>query len=681
MEMNLFETNKVTPEVILPRLNKLLIDTTKGCKMFGKKDDIDTRLREIYKKTYITEKLFDNNHIVVSGLQGVGKTTLVRFFMDIEEDILPETLDIGEKLAVIIGEGTRTKYEYSVKYIKDDMTIVDENITKDQFLKRSMEPEDRDIILRLRTPTNSETSNKHSFILLPGIDQNESKWNDLTKHTMNYAKQIILVMNETSSAHEDNNVFIKKTMKELESIKPIIALSFSDQTSDYNNELKNNIFETFKFRENEKDRIICTGTDKKNIEIWKNELSNSLKKYCSDDKITRLQQLNNMDNIICDEMMIVVEDIKALVHEEFTGIEVNEYKGIEMVNDILIEKKDEAIKYFRNAIEKELDEVYRLASKIKREYIINEPKHKKIIDALSSNELKKTIEFEEFLIEIWERAVVAKYGIEEDDNYSKELLIYFNAINNTIENIVPTYNGESSESVDMLIGINKDHINNINGLISASQDLERIEIQTYIESIEKIPLLITETVLISNRIEIKDSAVKKVSELKVDLSKMENINFINFKDVNNKRSNLIKGLGAAIGVDGLDGNLDGLKKVFETVGITASQNMLNIAFPAIGAAFLCKEVVKKLNYNDKNKDYVAEMALGKVKEQLVESYCTCFNEFMNNNIEYYMKKVRVAYNVDNELGRLSLVERNVANLKEVAIEMREAIEGRRLLLE
>ena len=57
-----------------------------------------------YRKLFISEILFEKYIISISGLQGVGKTTLIKQIYSIPDELLPENIGRGEQLPILITE-------------------------------------------------------------------------------------------------------------------------------------------------------------------------------------------------------------------------------------------------------------------------------------------------------------------------------------------------------------------------------------------------------------------------------------------------------------------------------------------------------------------------------------------------------------------------------------------------
>jgi ABC-type phosphate/phosphonate transport system ATPase subunit len=83
-------------ESMLITFNKKLSNLFKSSLMF-QNEQIDTSFKNLIRKTVVSEILYNRYVIAISGLQGVGKSTLLKMMYDIPEGYIPEILGIGEQ--------------------------------------------------------------------------------------------------------------------------------------------------------------------------------------------------------------------------------------------------------------------------------------------------------------------------------------------------------------------------------------------------------------------------------------------------------------------------------------------------------------------------------------------------------------------------------------------------------
>ena len=92
-----------SPEVFLKSFNNRILEILNSTEIL-EDSGIRKKLQLIYRKLTISEILFEKYIISISGLQGVGKTTLVKQIYSIPDDLLPENIGRGEQLPVLITD-------------------------------------------------------------------------------------------------------------------------------------------------------------------------------------------------------------------------------------------------------------------------------------------------------------------------------------------------------------------------------------------------------------------------------------------------------------------------------------------------------------------------------------------------------------------------------------------------
>ena len=156
------------PEILLNSFNnkvKKLLSKS----IILKDPELENKLKLFFRKTYISELLFEEYVIAISGLQGAGKSTLIKEIYEIDDFPLPENITRGEKLPVMIKEKKHlTSPEMWIRRFskeKENYIIKLEKIeSKNDFMKIATEPEIEDIILEYHIPKSKCVKYRRSFI-------------------------------------------------------------------------------------------------------------------------------------------------------------------------------------------------------------------------------------------------------------------------------------------------------------------------------------------------------------------------------------------------------------------------------------------------------------------------------------------------------------------------------------
>ena len=93
------------PELLLNSFNNK-VNNLLSKSIILNKPKLGKKLKIFFRQTFISELLFDEYVIAISGLQGAGKSTLVKELYELDDDDfpLPQNYARGEKLPVMIKE-------------------------------------------------------------------------------------------------------------------------------------------------------------------------------------------------------------------------------------------------------------------------------------------------------------------------------------------------------------------------------------------------------------------------------------------------------------------------------------------------------------------------------------------------------------------------------------------------
>lgn len=244
-------------------------------------------IRQALRKIIIANEISDRMIICVTGLQGVGKTTLIKNFYGLDNDDVNISLGQGEQLPVLITESDVNQVEmYAVGLKKGDKSYEKEKtrINKTEFVEYSKaEDEDTTIMfLEMLVPAKYFGKNSNiSFMLLPGYERNpDSYWETLIDFSVECSDTAIFVMTPDSVASAANADLIGKIKDEFGS-KVIYAISHSDEKSDNNENIKKTLMELVEASSTEDRRFVCTGSyiDEEKNEAWRNQLKNAIEEY------------------------------------------------------------------------------------------------------------------------------------------------------------------------------------------------------------------------------------------------------------------------------------------------------------------------------------------------------------------------------------------------------------------
>lgn len=315
---------------------------------------------ESLRKLFIASMMYDKTLICVSGLQGAGKTTLMRNFYNLDGKFLDPTRGRGERVPVLITEkrDVHSPTMYAIKIDKDaDGNYCQHSVevSADDYLNASKGEDSKIMFLELQVPYMHTFNEGMSFMLLPGFEKKNDYWNNLIEFSVNSSDAAVFVFNETSFSNAENDRYLSRIESKFGN-NIVYAISGSDGSPDDNAEVKQTCVETLHIARSEQDRVVCVGSyndDEKNKK-WINQFKDALEKYAYQE--TQQFQRNN-----------------AYLYEEILKIKENLYQVLNILNsdsseemkdhhdDTLLRAFDKAVKKKRKEFEENLDTEFEIA--------------------------------------------------------------------------------------------------------------------------------------------------------------------------------------------------------------------------------------------------------------------------------------------------------------------------------
>ena len=221
-------------------------------------------LTESMRKIKLASLMYERTLICVSGMQGAGKTTLMKHFYGLDDDCLNISLQRGEGIPVFITEdpdmepGKKPKL-YAVRIAKDaEGDYIQQNLemTPEQFREASKGFDAATLYLELRVP-NRYTKNKNvSFVLLPGYETQRSYRETLVEFAVSSSDAAIFAFDERLLSQQDNYNHLEELSKKF-GANIIYAITRSDSSADGNAAVRETFMRTMGIKNEE--QVVCTG--------------------------------------------------------------------------------------------------------------------------------------------------------------------------------------------------------------------------------------------------------------------------------------------------------------------------------------------------------------------------------------------------------------------------------------
>ncbi len=573
------------PELLLNSFNNK-VNNLLSKSIILNKPKLGKKLKIFFRQTFISELLFDEYVIAISGLQGAGKSTLVKELYELDDDDfpLPQNYARGEKLPVMIKEKKgisapemwiRKFYEVDKSYTIKKTQIV----SKTEFMNIATDPEVDHLILEYHIPLNKNVLNTEdvSFILLPGLEESKPEnkiWQELTNHTLTSAATCVFVLDKQQFADGFNSQQLKNIITNFGASKPIFILSKSDDAGSEIDagKFKKDFLEKYNLPDDESDRVISTAIKSSGVcEGWHEILINAIGKYRSIQKVSRKSQIDNLYKLLDENFSLILtefdtEQMKIQIPDDSKSRIVKKYFDIieTEIKNIRKKYKKKLIDGFKAYLKNVDDEI--------EKYIKDRSNWEKFVKLFTGPSLKSNREFREKIIESWNTA----NGFSAKD----QQLALVNDLLDSEYPILLTPNKDPKITYKKLLlgdGYNKKYSNTDHEFISddnlsdfkyifSKQNENKEASDHFQKSLEVLPLITFEFQrILSIFPEFMDINRK---EMKPEDSINEIVN--NFKFLKESKGQVIKGMAYMLGLDYLpDGEIDTISGLMGGIGLGA----------------------------------------------------------------------------------------------------------------
>ena len=315
---------------------------------------------ESIRKLFIASMMYNKTLICVSGLQGAGKTTLMRNFYRLDGKFLDPTIGRGERVPVLITEKKDIKVPtiFAIKVDKDsDGKYCQKKVklSADEYIGASKGEDSKIMYLELYVPYMHTYNEGLSFMLLPGFEKKNDYWNNLIEFSVNSSDAAVFVFNESSFSNAENENYLNRIENRFGK-NLVYAISGSDGSIDGNAEVKQTCIKTLSIPHSEQDRVVCVGSykDEEKNKLWIKNFKDALEKYAYNE--TQQGQRNNA--YLYEEVLKIKEKLYQIL-----GI-LNDDSSAEMKDhseDTLLKAYDKAVKKKRKEFEENLDIEFEIA--------------------------------------------------------------------------------------------------------------------------------------------------------------------------------------------------------------------------------------------------------------------------------------------------------------------------------
>lgn len=287
------------------------------------RNEILEDLKEVHNKLSVSDLMGDRSLLAITGLQGSGKTTIIKRLYDIPDAVLPENSGRGEKLPVFIKEKEVNKIETYVyrlhKSEEGELRVVAEAVNPEAFKETALNPAaNRDLWLECVVPERYLKDESKSIVLLPGFEKDENDLSQLLlEHILYMSNSSVMVLRKDTYARAETQKMMDRVKEIYQNVKPVIALSFGDVNPGENGTFRNQVMKDFEIPETEKNRVVLTGEKPKFNEDWELQLIEAIDFYgystAADDSL-----YNELIGSMVKKTEAVLFRITKMMEEELT---------------------------------------------------------------------------------------------------------------------------------------------------------------------------------------------------------------------------------------------------------------------------------------------------------------------------------------------------------------------------
>ncbi len=225
--------------------------------------------------------------ICITGLQGSGKTTLMKNFYQIDDSLMDIAMGRGEKLPVLITEyencSEPTFYAFCVEKNGDNYCEVSKEINAEEFKSfASVKDEDATVMyLEIRIPFKHTRNEDVSFMLLPGYERKNDYWQSLIDFSVHCATSAVFVMTENNFSEDKNKELLKKAKEQFGENLIYVFSSSEGYDENKKDDLRKKCCEEQGLASNHSDQIIFTkaSVNPEENEEWISELKTAIQNY------------------------------------------------------------------------------------------------------------------------------------------------------------------------------------------------------------------------------------------------------------------------------------------------------------------------------------------------------------------------------------------------------------------
>ena len=621
------------------------------------------QLQDLYLKLNMVELTYDKKLIAITGLQGVGKTKIVRDLYEFSDELLPSDGGRGEVLPVLFTESKDVQAPAYIvrRAVKNEETSILEvkDIpvpTEVEFNRIAMFPEINDLWLEIIVPLKYFFNNT-SLLLLPGFEkdrrQGSQKYLSLL---LTFSTSILLVFNHKKLAQNNQQLLISMIADDYKDVAPIFAVSFSEELQhNERNDIKQDIQNKFQLLEDDVERIIFTGTSEE-FKEYPEQIVNAIHRFCLTNAIGYQKQLSLLGELASDIETTAIEFENEIQQQRIfqqSGQNNNSQLQLSEIHQVFTEYRNKTTKEVQKKIDTSLSNYVGVCNKKMEDLLSNEKvgvlkKIKKAFNADVSyaerSQLKKQI------TDIWGGTT----HIEPEKRLISSLDIFVKERNKLMPQVkVLTIESDSNKPKKAIQLFEKPttgasgSLENLDRYLNG--DIKDLSITLKREDLEFLPILavgMTQELIASSMFLEETAHLDKLSEgerSEIIESHTKLIDEIN--EISSSTRDIMRAGTIFFGIDVLDGKMDSfgaLEKLLEKVGVSTAAvggPVAALIIGAIGSSLAVYKGTQRIEKYKFDRDAMARQAFSEIASIQADSVV----ETVNNLLDIMEDKLSAVY--------------------------------------
>lgn len=681
------------------------------------------KLEVLHNKLLLTDLMADRSLLAITGLQGVGKTTIIKKLYDLPDEILPENSSRGERLPVFITEkditSVKTFVYRAVPNGSQQLFVQREEIDVETFKAISMEPTPkRDLWLECYVPQRYFKSDDKSIVLLPGFEKDESDISQLLlEHILYLSTSSVLVLRKDTFARETTQQMMRKVKQIYKSVKPVMAISFGNINPDQNAGFKQQMIEEFDIQKGEESRVVITGIGPDFTEDWETDFINAINDYCytsrtSDDMETRLL-FSLMRQV--DELLV---EAQQLVGAKFKQYKLEQHLAINERQDVIFQFEMIYNKYLED-LEKQiagsLAERQDAARQMLRGYLEdNSSTFKELKIKFFGQKPKEFYALENKLQQIWENpnmpTLVLDVNEEKPSTYLPPNLEILKVVSEYVsekgQKIIEAFEepaikqaNEGEKLSKLQIALQKKSVQKNVQTTALANPLEKIN--QYFDKNNQKPVSLVksdyETLTVMGTLLVRESFIAQdptqLGKGTIDVSLLEkatgNLDLAqNMERLSNIAPKVLKSVPIILGFDGLvDGELDlanNAANALNAVGISiTAPQLLAVLGGSFAVAFAAKAIqdsIRKANERQLQLAQVGEKIFAELPQIQAKAFVSSLRRVYERMAEQLLHRHLELKGTFDEIGQLEQIQYTMRMMTKISNEIKKEKYERSLFL-